>query len=363
MMQKPKPPVIVAAVAVIAAVAVAIWWFGREPSSDELTLYGNVDVRQISLAFSGSERVAEMRVGEGDRVRRGQVLAVQDTATLRLRIARAQAQAAAQEQALRRLKSGSRPEEVEQARAGVASAQARADDARQQFERLQGASDVTHGRAVSRQEIDSARASQAVAQSGLVSARKALELAIAGPRSEDIDQAEAQLRAAEADLALMRHQLEEAELKAPVDATVRGRLLEPGDMASPQRPAYSLAITDPKWVRAYVSEIDLGRVKPGQSARIATDSDPGQWLAGQVGYISSVAEFTPKTVQTEDLRTSLVYEIRINVQDPGNRLRLGMPATVHLALGAAGNADTVDSAAAGAKAGTGNAQAARAASQ
>jgi HlyD family secretion protein len=145
------------------------------------------------------------------------------------------------------------------------------------------------------------------------------------------------LQVANAELALLSQQLADAQLRAPVDAIVRSRLLEPGDMASPQRPAYALAITSPKWVRAYIAEIDLGHVRPGQQAQVFTDSHPDQPIKGRVGYISSVAEFTPKTVQTQDLRTSLVYEIRINVDDPDNRLRLGMPATVHLAVG--GDAD------------------------
>ena len=121
-------------------------------------------------------------------------------------------------------------------------------------------------------------------------------------------------------------------MKAPINATVRSRLLEPGDMASPERPVYALAITDPKWVRAYIAEVDLGRIKPGMSASVTIDSHPDQPIPGRVGYISSVAEFTPKTVQTEELRTSLVYEVRVYVDDPGDRLRLGMPATVRIPL-------------------------------
>jgi HlyD family secretion protein len=117
--------------------------------------------------------------------------------------------------------------------------------------------------------------------------------------------------------------------------------MEPGDMASPQRPVYTLAITDPKWVRAYVTEVDLGRIKPGMSATLVTDSHPDQPLKGKVGYISSVAEFTPKTVQTEELRSSLVYEIRVLADDADDRLRLGMPVTVRLALD--GNGKTAGS--------------------
>ena len=178
--------------------------------------------------------------------------------------------------------------------------------------------------------MDAASSTQAVSRAQLDSAGKTLELAVAGPRKEDIGQARARLDAAKAELSVLKQQLADAELKSPIDAVVRSRLLEPGDMATPQRPAYALTITNPVWVRAYISETDLGRVKPGEAARVLADSHPDQALGGCVGYVSSVAEFTPKTVQTAELRTSLVYEIRIYVDDPDNRLRQGMPATVRL---------------------------------
>src|SRR5688572_30898280 len=115
-----------------------------------------------------------------------------------------------------------------------------------------------------------------------------------------------------------------------MDAVVRTRVMEPGEMASPQRPVFSLAITDPKWVRAFVSETDLGKIQQGVTAAIAVDSFPDRRFEGWIGFISPVAEFTPKTVQTEELRTSLVYEVRVFVKDPSDELRLGMPATVFL---------------------------------
>ena len=318
-------------VVVLAGLAFGLWWwFLRDEPPDGITLYGNVDVRQVSLAFNANERVAEMRASEGERVKQGQILGVLVTTTLKLHIAQAQAQSGIQEQALRRLQSGSRPQEISQARAGVAAARAEATKASQQYERLQAISSNTNGRAVSRQDLDAASSMQAVSQAQLDSAGKTLELAVAGPRKEDIGQARARLDAAKAELSVLKQQLADAELKSPIDAVVRSRLLEPGDMATPQRPAYALTITNPVWVRAYISETDLGRVKPGEAARVLTDSHPDQALSGCVGYISSIAEFTPKTVQTAELRTSLVYEIRIYVDDPDNRLRQGMPATVRL---------------------------------
>lgn len=324
---------VIIATALIITVAVLAGWSLLRQQSDPntLELFGNVDIRQVSLAFNGSERVAEMRVQEGDRVAAGQVLATLDTRTLTLQIAQAQARIEVQEQVLLRLKNGTRPEEVAQARAEVASALADADLAAQQLKRLQDV-EKTSGEAISQQDLDHARSRLQVVLARLENRQKALRLAIIGPRKEDIAQAEAQLDVSKAELALLRHQLSLAELKAPINAIVRSRLLEPGDMASPQRPVYALAITDPKWVRAYVTEVDLGRIKPGMSARVTTDSHPDQPIRGYVGYISSVAEFTPKMVQTEELRTSLVYEVRVFVEDAEDRLRLGMPATVRISL-------------------------------
>jgi HlyD family secretion protein len=115
-----------------------------------------------------------------------------------------------------------------------------------------------------------------------------------------------------------------------MDATVRTRVLEPGDMATPQRPVLTLAITDPKWVRVYVDEVNLGRVRPGMTASVMVDSFPNRSFSGRVGFVSSVAEFTPKNIETAELRSNLVYEVRVLVSDSQDELRLGMPATVHL---------------------------------
>ena len=327
-----KKPLLAAAVVLAAAAAFAAWYFERPAlDPDRIVLYGNVDQRQVSLAFNGSDRIHALAVQEGDRVKAGQTLGRLNTRALELQIAQARADIAAQQQALNRLKAGSRPEEVQQARARVGAARADAQVAQQQLDRLLAARDTTAGRAVSQLDLDNAQARRKVTLAQQEDARKALQLAEIGPRREDIAQQQALVDSTIAALALLEYRLGEAELKAPVDAVVRSRLLEPGDMASPQRPVYALAITSPKWVRAYVNETDLGRVRPGMAASVTIDSDPGRPLSGQVGYISSVAEFTPKTVQTEELRTSLVYEIRVLTEDPDDRLRLGMPATVALA--------------------------------
>lgn len=315
---------------VVAAILVAVpWWMThRQRAATALILYGNVDLREIQLPFHDSERVAQVLVQEGDHVRRGQLLAVLDTARLMPLVARSQAQVAAQQQVLLRLMHGNRPQEVEQARSAVAAAQAVASNTQAQYARMRTLAQNSQGRAVSRQDLDAAKAASDSAQAQLVSAQKALALERLGPRAEDIAQARAQLSANEADLAVARQQLQDSELRAPLDTVVRSRLIEPGEMVSPAQPAFTLSIVDPKWVRAYVDESDLGLVREGMAASVTVDSFPTHRFSGWVGFISSEAEFTPKTVQTTQLRSSLVYEVRIFVRDPGDQLRLGMPATV-----------------------------------
>ncbi|AYG69249.1 efflux RND transporter periplasmic adaptor subunit [Rhizobium sp. CCGE531] len=310
----------------LIAVAGGTWWYlHRDNGSNDLVLYGNIDFRQLTLAFNGSERVAEVLVEEGAQVKKEQIVAKLDTSRLQPQVAQAEAQAASQRANLARLKNGSRPEEIAQSRANVESAKAQAVNARAQFERQNA---LAPKAAVSQQALDEARSAAAVADAKVVANQKALDLLVAGSRIEDIEEAEAQLHAAEANVALLHRQLADAELRAPVDAIVQSRLIEPGEMASPTRAAFSLATISPKWVRAYVSETQLGMLRPGMKASVAVDSLPGRTIQGWIGFISSVAEFTPKSVQTEELRTSLVYEVRIFVDDPDNMLRLGMPATV-----------------------------------
>jgi HlyD family secretion protein len=325
-------------VVLIVVVALAAggfyWWRDYQANeSHELVLYGNIDLRQVQLSFNNSDRIAEVLVQEGDHVHKGQVLARLDTSRLEPQLAQATAQAAAQRQVVTRLRNGSRPEEIAQARANVDSAKADLVNAQRQYERLKNAADISAGRAVRQQDVDIAKAALQVAEAKVAVNQKSLDLAVLGPRKEDIAENEARLRANEAQAALLRQQLADFQLLAPTDAVVRSRIMEPGEMATPQSPVFALAITDPKWVRAYVSEPDLGKLKPGAAVSIAVDSFPKYRFEGWIGFISPVAEFTPKAVQTEELRTSLVYEVRVFVKDPEDALRLGMPASVYLALG------------------------------
>jgi HlyD family secretion protein len=322
---------IVGLIAVILIAAVIAWRMTQdETAPTHLKLYGDVDLRQVQLSFNNSERIAAVLVQEGDRVKQGQLLARLATARLEPQLAQAEAQAAAQLQVVKLLRSGSRPEEIAQARANLQAAQADLANARQQYERWKSAAEISAGRAVRQQDVDNARTAAQLAEAKLAVVQKTLDLALAGPRREEIDESEARLRAFEAQASALRQQLKDAQLIAPVDAVIRTRLMEPGEMASPERPVFSLAITDPKWVRAFISEPDLGKIKQGMTAAVAVDSFAKRRFEGWIGFISPVAEFTPKTVQTEELRTSLVYEVRVFVKDPSDELRLGMPASVYV---------------------------------
>jgi HlyD family secretion protein len=329
----PKPVRIVLPVLLLLVLAAgAGWWWQNhdEPADpDRLILYGNVDVREVRLAFNGAERIARMLVEEGEQVEAGQLLAVLDSERLQARVDQAAAQVAAQQQVVAALEAGTRPEEINRARAELELTEAQNQDAQRSLARIQ---DLARRQLASPQQVDDAAAAAESAAARVKAAQATLDLALAGPREEDIAAARANQQALEAQLALARRELADAELHAPRAGVIRNRILEPGDMASPQQPVYTLALTDPIRIRAYVDEPDLGKLRPGMAARIATDSFPDKTYRGWLGYISPTAEFTPKSVQTTEVRTSLVYQVQVHVCNPNDEMRLGMPATVTLVL-------------------------------
>jgi len=322
--------IIAGAVAVALLIVAGTYWFLGRSGDDQrhLTLHGNVDIRQVSLAFENSGRISSLAFDEGDRVKAGQVLATLDTEALKIQEQQAIAQLDVQKQTVREQQTGARPEELAQARAQLSSAQAQLQKATEDISRIQRISASTGGKGISRQELDAARSNLRIAQASAKERQASLALMEKGVRSEQREASAAQVRATQAQLALLQYQLSQAELRSPADAVVRARLQEPGDMTGPQKAVFTLALSAPKWVRVWLNESDLGRVKTGMPAEIITDSFPDSPVKGRVGFISSVAEFTPKSVQTEELRTNLVYEVRVIVDDPDNMLRMGQPATV-----------------------------------
>lgn len=325
-----KKKMVIAAVVILAIGAGVAYWETRPTApADQVTIYGNVDIRQVQAAFDDSGRILRLSVQEGDRVHKGQLLAELDPTRFQDAVDRDQASVATQEQVLARLLAGSRPEEIAEARASAAAAQAALANAEITWRRQQALAAEQY---VPRQNLDNAAAVLKTAWANLDHAQQGLTLAIKGPRQEDIAAARSQLVAEQAALHLAQRQLADTKLFAPQEGVVQDRILEPGDMASPQVPVFTLALDNPVWVRAYLPEKSLGQVRLGMQADIDSDSFPGKHFAGWVGFISPTAEFTPKTVQTTELRTELVYRVRIYACNPGHQLRLGMPVTVHIPL-------------------------------
>lgn len=299
----------------------------RNSAVGELTLYGTVDIREVQLAFQDGGRIGRLTVDEGTAVDKGQVVAELDSTRFGLEVERLAGEVDAQTRQVERLKNGSRPQEIDRAKAAVASAKANLREAEVVLARKLS---LQVSNRISQQEVDSARARMETWQATLKAAEKDLSLIVEGPRREDIAAAESSLAALRAAQALAQQRLADARLSAPAKGIIRSRILEPGAMAAAGAPVLTMALTDPLWVRAYISEPDLGRVREGMPAEIETDSFPGKKYKGWVGFISSTAEFTPKTVETTELRTKLVYRARIFACESGQELRLGMPVTVRI---------------------------------
>lgn len=295
-----------------------------------LTLYGTVDVRELALAFRLPGRLASLEVEEGDVVDEGDEVARLDDGPYRDDLAAAEARVEVARAHLARLLAGSRPQEIQQAEAAVTEAEARVRAAEQELERKLG---LLAPGAASEREVEAARERHDAAVARRDAAREALDLAREGFRDEDVAAGRAELRRAEAELERARTALDDTRLVAPSRGTVTTRVHEPGAVLATGSPVAALTLHEPLVVRAYVAEPHLGHVAPGTRVEITTDSS-AEVFHGVVGFVSPQAEFTPKTVATPDLRTDLVYRLRIVVDRSGPTpnlhpvLRQGMPVTV-----------------------------------
>jgi membrane fusion protein YbhG len=321
--------ILAVAVAVTAAGGFAAYdfWQRQQSTQTGIVLYGNIDIREADLAFNIAGRVDSMLVEEGTEVESGQLLATLEDDIYQAEAEAAKARGGAQRAVLDRLLAGSRPEEIRAARANVLAIEANLEDARSNLRRTEKLATKDFA---TQQTLDENKARVQGLEAQLKSAEQDLSLAIQGPRDEDIAEARAQVRADDADLLLAQRRLGYTKLYAKDHGVVTTRIMEPGSVVQANTPVYTIAISDPVWVRTYVSEPDLGRIHPGMTAKVLTDSAPDKPYEGWIGFISPVAEFTPKSVETREVRTSLVYRLRVYVKNPDNGLRQGMPVTVRL---------------------------------
>ncbi len=323
-----KRRIIPIVVLVIAALAV-VGWLALRPSrgaAGAIQASGTVEATEADLGFQVGGRIDTIAFHEGDAVRAGAVVAALDAAELQARLGQAQAAQAAAKALLEQLERGARPEELQQARAAADAARERLDDARRTLERTRV---LYNGGAASREQFDQATTAAQVAAAQEQQAREGLRLVQAGPRREQIDAQRAAVRQAEAAVAQARAALDNAVIRAPFAGVVTVRHRELGEAVSAGLPVVTLMDPNDRWVRIYVREDQVGRVGIGQKATIRSDSDPKQTYAGNVSFIASEAEFTPRNVQTAQERVKLVYAVKISITgDPARALKPGLPADV-----------------------------------
>jgi HlyD family secretion protein len=329
-----RPTRILLAAIVIAAAGGGYWWYQQRHSNDGMfVLQGNVEVRQVNLGFKVSGRIEHLNVDEGDAVHAGQTLASLEKIYFEETLGQMQAQRDQMFANYQKMKTGNRPEDIAQARALVAEREATAQNANIVRNRAEQLLKTSAG---SQKTMDDADAAMRQAEAQLNSARQALRLQEAGFRKEDIDLAKAQLGERDATLKTAERQLADSDLIASSDGTVLSRVREVGAIVAAGDTVYVLSLNSPVWVRTYVAEPDLGRIKPGMDVSVHTDLAGGMVYNGKVGFISTTAEFTPKTVETSELRTALIYRLRVVVNDANGGLRQGMPVTISLGSKGAG---------------------------
>ena len=304
------------------------WWgMGEEAPT---RLYGNVEIREVELGFRVGGRISELLVDEGDRVSAGQDLARLDQTPLRDRLAGADARAAAATAMVDKDASGNRPQDVRVAQAALIDAEAQQGEARRQLDRRRA---LLGKGFISKADFEASEASLTAARARADAARAALSLMREGTRREDRAATRAEAGLMQAERRAIQTDLSDMVLRAPSNGQVLTRVREAGAIVQPGEIVYTLALTQPVRVRAYVGEPDLPKVRPGMKVTVHADGAKRSWPA-TIGFIAPVAEFTPRTVQTEDQRTDLVYRLRLTVSDPNGELRQGQPVTVTLDGGA-----------------------------
>lgn len=309
----------------ILLLSAAGWYWWQARPSGPVLLYGNVDIRTVSPGFRVSGKLQSLNVDEGTVVKAGDLLGTLDDAPYRNALLKAEGVRDSALAALSMMETGYRTEEIAQAKADVARNTAAAQFARQFYQRQSG---LMQSKAISANDLENARNQRDQSEAALKAAQDKLMQLENGFRKEEIEQARGQLKQAQAAVAQAKLDLADTRLTAPADGTILTRAIEPGTILPAGSTVFTLSLTNPVWVRAYVSESELGQAQPGRAVLLETDSRPGQPYHGHVGFVSPTAEFTPKSVETPALRTDLVYRLRIVVTDADPLLRQGMPVTV-----------------------------------
>ena len=321
-----RKQVIIVSLGILVIAAAGFFWTRQNGAPTALVLHGNVDIREVDLAFRQSGRVTSLKFDEGARVSQGELLAELDAKPFEDALALARANRAQAQAELAKARHGSRAQEISQADAAVQQASAALKEAESNFARQTALAETG---AASERTLEAARSARDQARAALASAEQGLALRREGTRTEDIAAAEARLAATEAQLTQAQTALSDTRLLAPSDGLISARVREVGSMVTGNVPIYTLSLQEPIYVRAYVSQTQLTHVQPGSAVTVTADG-ASEAFKGTIGFISPKAEFTPKSVETTELRTDLVYRVRIVLPGAARALRQGMPVTVTL---------------------------------
>ena len=313
--------------AVVLLALVYLIYEYQKPSRNGMIFHGNVDIRQVDLGFRVPGRIESLEVEEGDFVKRGQQLAQLEKTPFTHEKDQQLSQLNEAMSRFNKFKTGNRPGEIQEAMALVREREVNYSNAKKILARQ---AELVKKKLSSQQAFDDAETQATESEAQLKTAQEALKLSKEGFRKEDIESMSHAYEAAKARWSAAVTNLDDTTLFSPNDGTILSRVRETGSVVAAGDIVYVLSLDKPVWVRAYIRETDLGKIKPGQKVHVFNDSFPKSPLEGQIGFISPQAEFTPKNVETEELRTQLVYRIRITVNDPKRQLRQGMPVTIRL---------------------------------
>ncbi|HPX61240.1 MAG TPA: efflux RND transporter periplasmic adaptor subunit [Deltaproteobacteria bacterium] len=315
---------LIAIAAAILIAGAALFIFGRNGrNSSQLKLSGTLEITSVELSFKVPGRLTRRLADEGEQVKNGQVVARLDDRELRdernARLAEQQAARAA----LADIRAGSRREEINQGIAALQRMQADAEKLERDARRMEA---LFKSEVIARRDLDAARAARDASAAAVREAEEHLRLLETGPRPDAVKERQARAEAAAAMLSYADERLSQAVLTSPLSGVVLAKHAEAGEILAAGSPVITIGKMDEIWVRGYVPENELGRIKPGQNAKVTVDTWPGRVFEGRVSFIAQQAEFTPKNVQTEKERVKLVYRIKITIPNPDMALKPGMPA-------------------------------------
>jgi len=320
----------IAAVLLLAAFLIYNFYHRSDSVKGQVRISGNIEVTTVEVSFKVPGRVAERLVDEGETVKKDQPIARLEDDDFIHEVAMRRAEFEAARASLNELLAGSRKEEIAQAEAELAALQTETKNYADDYRRQEA---LFRKEVISQQKLDAAKTVYESSKAKERRASEALALVRKGPRSERIDQARARLKEAGAALMIAETRLGHTRLSSPVSGLIMAKNIEPGEQVAAGTPVVTIGVLDSVWVRAYINETDLGRVKVGQKARVTTDTWPGKSYDGIVSFIASEAEFTPKNVQTQKERVKLVYRVKITMLNPRMELKPGMPADAEIQTG------------------------------